>query len=58
MRRVYPRVDYTQAPWTVVRSAAEPKHLHFKGGTGVLSAIPHSVGLFVELLSLLATQQK
>ena len=35
--------------------AAEPKHSHFKGDIDVSSAIPHSIRLFVELLSLLAT---
>ena len=31
---------------------------HFKGGIDVLSAIPHSIRILVELLSLLARQQK
>ena len=42
MRRVYPRVDYTQAPWTVAGTmdrcyakAAELKHPHVKGGIDV-----------------------
>ena len=38
--------------------AAEPKYTHFKGGIDVLSAIPHSIHILVELLSLLARQQK
>ena len=65
MRRVYLRVDYTQAPWTVAGSvdrcyawAAELKHPHLKGGIDVSPAVPHSIYLFVGLLSLLATQQK
>ena len=38
--------------------AAEPKYTHFKGGIDVLSAIPHSICILVELFSLLARQQK
>ena len=38
--------------------AAEPKYAPFKGGIDVLSAIPHSIRILVELLSLLARQQK
>ena len=37
--------------------AAEPKYSHFKGGIDVPSAIPHSIRLVVELLSLLAAHQ-
>ena len=66
MRRVYPRVDYTPAPWTVAgtvdrsllclgsrakASTLEGRHRRFTGG----SAFHMS---FRELLSLLATQQK
>ena len=54
MRRVYPRVDYTPAPWTVVGTvdrcyawAAELKHPHFKGGIDVSPAVPLSICLFV-----------
>ena len=33
MRRVYPRVDYTQAPWTVVMLRQPSQSIHtFKGG--------------------------
>ena len=53
MRRVYPRVDYTQAPWTVAGTvdrcyawAAELKHPHSKGGNDVSPAVPHSIRLF------------
>ena len=38
--------------------AAEPKYTHFKGGIDILSAIPHSIRILVELLSLLARQLK
>ena len=38
--------------------AVESKYSHFKGGIDFSSAIPHSMRLFVELLSLLAIQQK
>ena len=59
MRRVYPRVDYTQAPWTVVMligsraktSIHEGRHRRFTGS----SAFDMS---FRGLLSMLATQQK
>ena len=56
IRRVYPRVDSPQAPWTVAgtvdrcyASAAELKHTstHFKGGIDVSPAVPHSICLFV-----------
>ena len=54
MRRVYPRVDYTQAPWTVAGTvdgcyayAAELKHPHLKGGIDVSPAVLHSICLFV-----------
>ena len=47
MRRVYPRVDYTQALWTAVMLtyAAEPKHPHFEGGIDVSPAVPYSIRL-------------
>ena len=58
MRRVYPRVDYTPAPWTLLclgsrakASILEGRHRRFTGG----SAFHMS---FRGLLSLLATQQK
>ena len=38
--------------------AAEPKYTHLKGGIDVWSAIPHPIRILVELLSLLARQQK
>ena len=64
MRRVYPRVDYTQERWTVAGTvdccyaeAAELKYPHFEGGIDISPAAPHSV-YFRGLLSLLATQQK
>ena len=54
MRRVYPRVDYTWAPWTVAGTvdrcyawAAELKHPHLKGGIDVSPAVPLSICLFV-----------
>ena len=54
MRRVYPRVDYTQAPWTVAGTvdrcyaqAVEPKHAHLMGGIDVSPAVPHSICIFV-----------
>ena len=54
MRRVYPRVDYTQAPWTVAGTvdrcydwAAELKHPYFKGGIDVSPAVPHSICISV-----------
>ena len=54
MRRVYPRVDYTQAPWTVAGTvdrcyawAAELKHPHLKGGIDVSPAVPLSICHFV-----------
>ena len=54
MRRVYPRDDYTQAPWTVAGTvdrcyaqAAELKHPHLKGSIDVSSAVPHSICLFL-----------
>ena len=54
MRRVYPRVDYTHAPWTVAGTvdgcyawAAELKHPRFKGGIDISPAVPHSICLFV-----------
>ena len=37
---------------------AKPKHSHFKGGIDVSSAIPHSIRLSVELLSLLANSRR
>ena len=50
MRRVYPRVDYTQAPWTVVMlKAAKLKHRHFKGDIDVSPAVPRSICIFVGL---------
>ena len=66
MRRVYLRVDYTQAPWTVAGAvdgcyaqAAEPKHPHFGGGIDVSRAVPHSICLIVRSDPLLlATKQK
>ena len=66
MRRVYPRVDYTQAPWTVAgtvdrwllclgsraqASTLEGRHRRFTGGSAFHMA-------FRGLFSLLATQQK
>ena len=59
MRRVCPRVDYTQAPWTVViclgsRAKASTllgRHTRFVGGS-----VFHTS--FRGLLSLLAIQQK
>ena len=54
MRRMYPRVDYTPAPWTVAGTvdccyalAPELKHPHLKGGIGVSPAVPLSICLFV-----------
>ena len=54
MRRVYPRVDYTQAPRKVAGTvdrcyaqAAERKHPHLKGGNDVSPAVPHSICRFV-----------
>ena len=54
MQRVYPRVDYTQAQWTVAGTvdgcyawAAEPNHPQFKGGINVSPAVPHSIHLFL-----------
>ena len=54
MRRVYPRVDYTPAAWTVAGTvdrcyawAAELKHPHLKGDIYVSSAVPLSICLFV-----------
>ena len=44
---------FSMYPW-----AAEPKHSYFKGGIDVSSANLYSMRLSVELLSLLATQQK
>ena len=38
--------------------AAESKYTHSEGGIDVLSAIPHSMRLLMQLLSLLARQQK
>ena len=65
MRRVYPRVDYTPAPWTVAGIvdrcyawAAELKHPHLKGGIDVLPGGSAFHMSFRGLLSLLATQQK
>ena len=46
MRRVYPRVDYTQAPWTAVM-LRQPKHLHFEGGIDVSPAVPCYIRLFM-----------
>ena len=59
MRHVYPRVDYTQAPWTVLiclgsrakASTLQRRHRRFAGGSAFHIA-------FRGLLSLLATQQK
>ena len=59
MRRVYPRVNYTQAPWTVVMlrqpsqsaSTLQGRHRRFAGGSGFYMS-------FRGLLSLLAIQQK
>ena len=58
MRRVYPRVDFTQAPWTVgmLRQLSQSIHTlreayNFPGGS-----VFHTS--FRGLLSLLATQQK
>ena len=59
MRRVYPLVDYTQAPWTVViclgsrakASTLRGRHTRFAGGS-----VFHTY--FHGLLSLLAIQQK
>ena len=48
MRRVYPRVDYTQATWTIVLRQPSQNHPHFKGGIRVSSVILHSARLFVE----------
>ena len=47
MRRVYPRVDYTQAPWTVVMLRQPSQGIHFKGGIDVSPSVPHSICLFV-----------
>ena len=54
IRRVYLRVDYTQAPWTVAGTvdrccayAAELKHPHLKGGIDVSPTVPHSIYIFV-----------
>ena len=61
MRRVYPRVDYTQAPWTAVRlrQSSQSIHTHFEGGIDVSPAVPNSIPgtSFCGLHSLLATQQ-
>ena len=55
MRRVYPRVDYTPAPWMVAGTvdrcyawAAELKHPHLKGGIDVSTAVPLSICLSVD----------
>ena len=59
-KRPSPCFQY-DVPTTVVvcdHYAAKSKYTHFKGGIDVLSAIPHSARIFVELLSLLARQQK
>ena len=61
MRRVYPRVDYTQAPWTIVMlsgsraeaSTLQGRHRRFTGGSAF-----HICMSFRGLISLLATQQK
>ena len=71
MRRVYPRVDYTPAPWTVAGTvdrcyawAAELKHSHLKGGIAfhrrfrfpyVFSWAPLLVGDTAEVVSSSAT---
>ena len=49
MRRVYPRVDYTQAPCTAVmlRQPSQVKHPHFEGGIDVSPAVPYFIRLFV-----------
>ena len=49
MRRVYPRVDYSQARGQLLclGSRAKASTLDFMIGIGVSSAIPHSVRLFV-----------
>ena len=54
MRRVYRRVDYTPAPWTVAGIvdrcyawAAELKHPRLKGGVDVSPAVPLSIRRFV-----------
>ena len=54
MRRVYPRVNYTPAPWTIAGTvdrcyawAAELKHPNLKGGVDVSRAVPLSICLFV-----------
>ena len=44
MRRVYPRVDYTPAPWMV---AGTVDRCHLKGGIDVSPAVPLSICLFV-----------
>ena len=44
-------------PTTVVVLTAETKHSHFKGGIDVSSAIPPSIRLSEELLSLLTSSR-
>ena len=53
MRRVYPRVDYTHAPWTVAGTvdgcyawAAELKHPRFKGGIDISSKFWYSTSRY------------
>ena len=54
MRRVYPRIDYTPAPWMVAGTvdrcyawAAELKHSHLKEGIDASPAVPLSICLSV-----------
>ena len=58
VRRVYPRVDCTQAPWTVVmlRQPSQASTLHGRRRRFVGGSVFHTY--FRGLIYLLATQQK
>ena len=48
IRHVYPRVDNTQAPWTVVMLGQPSQSIpHFEGGIHVSPAVPYSIPIFV-----------
>ena len=47
MRRVYPRVDYTQASWTVAMLRQSSQSIHTSRKVDVSPAVPHSIRLFV-----------
>ena len=56
-----PSPCFQYVPTTVVvliRQPSQNLHTHFERDIDVLSAIPHSIRILIELLSLLARQQK